>query len=841
MSRYYPTCDDTANDSYGYYRNAYEEEDNCDYGNSCHCYECCANSYNTNSTDCYYSGCSNSDNFGANQYDLWDYMSNASYRARRNYLGVGDREAQEERGSCSCPNHDVSQNYSVDNYLLGRRQNYHPKHLRRCKTYCHYNMADHACGTSQNILPVNTSVPTHRQSRIPHNYHVGFTKPEPSVIPVSSDSLRKDSYHSRLPCNSSQVEMVYENQRHLSSKSTINQSSMQTLDSKASRSILRKKPLQKQEKVNSGYFEIVSPTHTQSSSIASANLYEQNSVAVSETSKKALHYGYFEVKERNYVHSSTDQIRKISLSELDNVPIKISKEVDTTHLKQSIMLDKSLSANIPQPRAKTSDKALLVDINPPTIHPLTHGDIVKIINSISKNQALQVKKSDKMVQSTSNKSLTSFKSPVSVKTSHGKSKRSFHKHKTALKAVKSISEGSIHLTRKVSSKYSTHRNHEKADIKNYKGYLDAALSKLENQITNKFKSVLLNYTEAAQKKRSVVTIYNSATKCAPKKNEIGTIPSPTMQTEEDLIDSEEVEIGSTAYDEKSSLLSEVRAADCKNCNHTSDVSSYTTERTNFVQNDESFEGGEKVLEETHENDLNLQEENSPMSTSKECSDELKFSNESQPDQYVYHSQTYSDASILHSDMPARRMSHSYSGSLTPLHTSQERVSSADNRYQYSESPKRCRNYCDRTTCKNRLQSSSRRLSRRFSNTARQISREILNKVTGNDGGSATSRTSRAKNRCPYLCNELSNNALQKATTAESSHSFEREILSEIIRNRIPSSQTSLKSFSMQPSLEDVAEEYYPSENEDFRASSEFKRRYSSPLKPGKYLIMIIFI
>ncbi|KAK9708457.1 hypothetical protein QE152_g27188 [Popillia japonica] len=233
----------------------------------------------------------------------------------------------------------------------------------------------------------------------------------------------------------------------------------------------------------------------------------------------------------------------------------MSKQIDTTQFKELMMLDKSLSAHLGRIEVQTADKALFANIPPDHRKCLTQSDIERIVKRISKYGILQPKRSNKMVQSVSNRSFTN----VNIKSSRSITKRRGG-NASRLKAVKSLSEGSIRIHK------NTTRTIQKTQDKivPYKNYLDAALDKLETQITKKIKKALTNYSDVPNKK-SVNQNY-----C---KTEIGTSPSPTMVTPEDIIDSEEVEIGSSDFEKRSSLSHTFWNKSSKS-NYNSDVSSY---------------------------------------------------------------------------------------------------------------------------------------------------------------------------------------------------------------------------------------------------------------------------
>ncbi|KAK9708456.1 hypothetical protein QE152_g27189 [Popillia japonica] len=99
---------------------------------------------------------------------------------------------------------------------------------------------------------------------------------------------------------------------HFTLVSTINRSSNQTVESKTSKGILKTYlgDRKYKKRINSGYFEFVSPTRIQSSSnsyVTPRSSKAKNNPVGFDMLKRPIHYGYFEVKERNYESHSAHQ------------------------------------------------------------------------------------------------------------------------------------------------------------------------------------------------------------------------------------------------------------------------------------------------------------------------------------------------------------------------------------------------------------------------------------------------------------------------------------------------------------------------------------------------------
>ncbi|GJQ77182.1 hypothetical protein Trydic_g14856 [Trypoxylus dichotomus] len=560
--------------SYDYYQNSNGSNNwnhlsncRCQYSPEIFCPSCSTSGYYCSG----HCGCEECQDLYSD-YSEYIYPALGSYNARANSRGLN---------ALNCVENENNAKYlSTGNRL-------HSTHRKRNILYLNrYNKENYSSYDS--ITSEISSTTTPEMNISPRSGRVSFNVPKCSINDDRSNntstSLAKDSFHSCLACNSCQIETVFDNKDRMSSKSTINHSSNQTINEALSgtyRTPLSAK--QQRRKVNSGYFEFVSPTRNQTASTfpnraLSASKRETSSFGV-DILKKPIHYGYFEVKERGY---DSDHER-ISLLELDKVPTKMSKQIDTTHLKESTMIDKSLSANFGRAAVKTSNKSLLANINVKNYRTLTQSDIAKIVNKLMQNQVLQ-KRGIKIsqMQSNSSKSLTNFKKNASSKQSLAKVRSSTHDTKKKVKTVRSLSEGSVH-----DRKESTQKSQQK--VTSYKNSLNAALDKLETQITKKIKTVLTSYMDTPTKK-PLVTLYNSNTdntrrthlpNTEPKhdKNSTGTNPSRCMITLEDIIDSEEVEIDTSDFDGRSSV-SQISLPAQNGCNYNSDVSSHNTEHIN---------------------------------------------------------------------------------------------------------------------------------------------------------------------------------------------------------------------------------------------------------------------
>lgn len=473
-------------------------------------------------------------------------------------------------------NKALPMNNAVDNNPLSRKRTYQTQPRRNIAEGGIYSWKNplHGAGRSFNV----TTTPCAPGVGLPitQNQHVDF----------SDDQANKtvDSFHSCLPCDSHQIETVYDNKKQVSSKSTVNQSSNQSVESNSSKSILKTRMDRRNErkKKNSGYFEVVSPTQVRS--INNPRGLPTNNPNF--LPKRPIHYGYFEVKEKPCAGNTPVFERNPVLLELDKVPTKISKQIDTSHFKQSTMLDKSLSANIARSDVKTSDKALTADLGVNSRKEFTQSDLLKIVKTISKKQSPQVKTSDKMVQSISDKSLTSFKA-----TGSATKEKSSGMCKRKLKAARSLSEGSIHSRKRTAAKQTTPRSKDK--VASYRNYLDAALGKLETQISKRIKSALTYYGDEPRKK-SLVTLFQCVTDNARKrtacdeKRHVGVNCTPSMQSFEDIIDSEEVEVNTSDFEERSATS----LADCEikpqfNCD--SDISSFNVDNSPVASDCQSFE------------------------------------------------------------------------------------------------------------------------------------------------------------------------------------------------------------------------------------------------------------